>query len=118
MRQRLSLEEKKDLVQKVKDFSKNENTGIKDACKQLDIPFWKYYGALKSVKSEGKKTKTRGRTPAIISTKGELKIDLVFKGDAAQLVRDYVDAYGVEPEIICKIILIDALKEKKKPMQK
>jgi hypothetical protein len=118
MKQRLSLEEKKDLVQKVKDFSKNENTSIKEACKRLDIPFWKYYGALKSIKSEGKKTKARGRKPVAVSTKGELKVDLVFKGNTAQLVREYVDAYGVEPETICKIILIDALKEKKKPIQK
>jgi hypothetical protein len=113
MKQRLTIDEKRDLVQKVKEYSKNENTSIKEACKRLDVPFWKYYGALKSLKGS-KKSKAEGKTLADVSTKGALKVEMVFKGDAAKLVKGYADAYGVEPEVVCKILLIDALKDKKK----
>jgi hypothetical protein len=63
-----------------------------------------------------KKSKAEGKPKVLanVSTKGELKVETVFKGDAAKLVREYADTYGVEPEVVCKILLIDALKDKKK----
>lgn len=116
MKQWLTLEEKKDLVQKVRGFSKSENISIKEACKRLDIPFWRYYAALKTIKKVNKNARAEARALAAASDNGALSVELVFKGDAAKLVREYADKYSVEPEVVCKILLIDTLKEKKQPI--
>lgn len=108
-RQRQTLEEKKDLEQKVDELSKNEKISIKEACKRLEIPYWKYHAAVKSIKNENRKAKAEKRS----SGNQELKVELVFKGDIAKLAKDYADRYGVEPEAVCRSLLIDALKEKK-----
>lgn len=115
MVRRQTLEEKKDLVQKVDELVKNENLSVKEACNRLDIPYWKYHAAVKSIKNEKKKARAEAKTlTAISKPSGELKVELVFKGDAARLVREYAETYGVEPEVVCRILLIDALREKKK----
>jgi hypothetical protein len=44
----------------------------------------------------------------------ELKFELVFKGDVAGQVREYAEAYGVDPKVVCRIMVIDGLKDKKK----
>ncbi len=116
MQQWLTLEEKKGLVQKVRGSSKSENISIKEACKRLDVPFWKYYGALKTIKKANKKARAEARALAVVPGNGEMRVEMVFKGDAARLVREYADSYGVEPEAVCKVLLIDALKEKKRPV--
>ncbi len=116
MKQRLTLDEKKELVEKVKELSKSEKIGIKEACNRLNTPFWKYYGALKSIKKGNKKAKAEAKAVAVSPASGELKVEMTLKGEAARIVREYADAYNVEPEVVCKILLIDALKEKKKPV--
>jgi hypothetical protein len=112
MAQRLTVEEKKDLVEKIDGLVKSENLSVKEACKRLDIPYWKYHAAVKSLKNEKKKARTEAKALSTVSTKGELKVELVFKGDVAKLVREYAETYGVEPEVVCRILIIDALKEK------
>jgi uncharacterized radical SAM superfamily protein len=135
--QRLTLEEKKDLVGKVDDLAKNEKISVKEACKRLDMPYWKYFNALKVIKSSKKKVKVgarvgvkvgaktgkkvaakaeakpEARTLPIVYTNGELKVELVFKGDTAKLVKGYALAYDVEPEVVCRIMVIDALNDKR-----
>ena len=119
MAQRLTVEEKKDLVGKVDELAKSEKISVKEACKRLDTPYWKYFNALKGLK-KGKKTvravKTKAETKSLAapSVNDELKMELVFKGGAAKLVCEYADAYGIEPEAVCRIMVIDALKDKKK----
>ncbi|MBF0554212.1 MAG: hypothetical protein HQK96_06575 [Nitrospirae bacterium] len=110
------MEEKKDLVGKVEELAKSENISIKEACKRLDTPYWKYFNALKSMKNGKKKTKMaiKASKASKPSEVGELKVELVFKGESAKQVKEYAEAYGVEPEVVCRIMLIDALKEKKK----
>jgi hypothetical protein len=116
--QRLTLEEKKDLTGKVEELAKSEKIGIKEACKRLDIPYWKYFNALKTMKKGKKKAKIEGKSKApkvsAPSEVGELKVEMVFKGESANQVKEYAEAYGLEPEVVCRILLIDALKEKKK----
>lgn len=114
--QRLTLEEKKELVEKVDELVKRENLSVKEACKRQDIPYWKYHAAVKSLKNEKRKARAEAKALAVTSKNGELKVELVFKGDAAKLVREYAEAYDVEPEVVCRIMVIDALKEKKKPI--
>jgi len=127
--QRLTLEEKKDLVGKVDDLAKNEKISVKEACKRLEMPYWKYFNALKVIKSSKKKVKvgakagkkagakavakTETRALPAVSTNGELTVELVFKGDAAKLVKGYALAYDVEPEVVCRIMVIDALNDKR-----
>jgi len=110
---RLTSEEKKELTGKVEELAKSEKISIKEACKRLDIPYWKYFNALKSIK-KGKKT-TGKKAPAAPkpTNAGELKVELVFKGNIAEQVMEYAEAYGVEPNVVCRIMVIDALKEKK-----
>jgi hypothetical protein len=118
--QRMSLDEKKEFIGKVDELAKTEKISVKEACKRLDIPYWKYFNALKGLKKTKKKGKVaeKGRrstakvVPMIIAN-GELKVDLLFKGDAATLIRDYAMACGVEPEIVCRIMVIDSLKNKR-----
>ena len=116
--QRLTLEEKTDLTGKVEDLAKSEKISIKEACKRLDIPYWKYFNALKTMKKGKKKARIaiKSKAPKAIapSDVGELKVELVFWGESANQVREYAESYGVEPEVVCRILLIDALKEKKK----
>jgi hypothetical protein len=115
--QRQTLEEKTDLVQKVNELSRNENISIKETCKRLDTPYFKYFNAMKAIKNEKRKIKAEKKLLSIASKPsdvGELRVELVFKGEAAKLVRESADAYGVEPEAVCRILLIDALKENKK----
>lgn len=112
--QRQTFEEKKDLVQKVDELSKNEKISIKEACKRLDTPYWKYHAAVKAIKNEKRKAKAESKALSTASkSSNELKVELVFKGDVAQLVMEYADTYNVEPEVVCRILLIDALREKK-----
>lgn len=113
MKQRLTVEEKKGLVQKVDNLAKSEKLSVKEACKRLDMPWWTYYSALRTIKNEKKKARAEAKLFAAASANGELKVELVFKGDTARLVREYADAYSVEPEVVCRIMVIDALKEKK-----
>jgi hypothetical protein len=116
--QRLTDEEKKDLTGKVEELAKSEKISIKEACKRLDIPYWKYFNALKTMKKGKKKARiaTKSKAPKAIapSEVGELKVELVFSGESANQVKEYAESYGVEPEVVCRILLIDALKEKKK----
>jgi hypothetical protein len=117
MAQRLTLEEKKDLVGKVDELAKNEKISVKEACKRLDTPYWKYFNALKGMKKGKKKVraKTKAETKVLTATpvNDELKVELVFKEGTAKLVCEYSEAYGVEPEAVCRILVIDALKDKK-----
>jgi hypothetical protein len=113
MAQRLTLEEKKDLVGKVDELVKTEKISVKEACKRLDTPYWKYFNALKGLKNKKKKARVRAKELAVASVSGELKVELVFKGDTAKLVCEYAEAYGIEPEAVCRILVIDALNEKK-----
>src|SRR5271157_2690882 len=106
MKQRLTVEEKKDLVQKVNELAKSEKISIKEACKRLDVLYWKYFNALKTIKTEKKKARVEAKSLAAASVNGELKIELIFKGDAAKLVMEYAEAYGVEPEVVCRIMVI------------
>jgi hypothetical protein len=110
--QRLSLEDKKDLVGKVDELVKSENVSVKEACSRLDTPYWKYFNALKTIKNGKKKAKTGAKTLVVAPVNDDLKMELVFKGDIAKLVMEYAEAYCVEPEVVCKIIVIDALKER------
>jgi DNA replication initiation complex subunit (GINS family) len=110
---RLTPEEKKELTGKVEELAKSEKISIREACKRLDTPYWKYFNSLKSMK-KGKKTTGKKAPAALKSTSaGELKVELVFKGNVAEQVREYAEAYGVEPEVVCRIMVIDGLKEKK-----
>jgi hypothetical protein len=110
--QRQTLEEKKDLVGKVDELVKNKKISIKEACKRLDIPYWNYFNASKTIKKWKKKVKTGAKKLPVAPVNGELKMELVFKGDMAKQVREYAEAYSVEPEVVCRIIVIDGLKEK------
>lgn len=112
MKPRLTFDEKKDLVQKIDELVKVENISVKEACNRLDIPYWKYHAAVKSIKKEARKNKPEKKS---ISNQ-ELTVKLFFKGESAKLVREYAETYGVGPDVICRIMLIDALKEKKKPI--
>jgi hypothetical protein len=115
MAQRLTPEEKKDLVGKVDELVKTEKISVKEACKRLDTPYWKYFNALKGIKKGKKKVRVvKAKALAVPYVNDELKMELVFKGGTAKLVCEYADAYGVEPEAVCRIMVIDALKEKKK----
>jgi hypothetical protein len=111
---RLTPEEKKELTGKVEELAKSEKISIREACKRLDIPYWKYFNALKILK-KGKKTVGKKAPAAPKPTSaGELKVELVFKGNIAEQVRQYAEAYGVEPEVVCRIMVIDGLKQNKK----
>ena len=116
--QRLTLEEKKELTGKVEELAKSEKISIKEACKRLDTPYWKYFNALKTMKKGKKKARLaiKSKSPKAIapSEVGELKVELVFRGESSKLVCEYADTYDLEPEAVCRILVIDALKEKKK----
>lgn len=120
MAQRLTVEEKKDLVGKVDELAKREKISVKEACKRLDTPYWKYFNALKGLKKGKKnvraKTKAGVKVLTAAPVNDELRMELVFKGGTAKLVCEYADAYGIEPEAVCRILLVDALKEKKGPI--
>jgi len=69
------------------------------------------------IKNEKRNARAESKSKYVVSKSsdvGELKVEFVFKGDVAKLVREYADTYGVEPNVVCRILLIDALKEKKK----
>ncbi|AFC99176.1 hypothetical protein Mtc_0409 [Methanocella conradii HZ254] len=59
----------------------------------------------------GKKARDETRAVSASPASGKLKVEIALKREAARIVREYAD---IEPEVICKILLIDALKEKKK----
>jgi hypothetical protein len=113
MAQRLTVEEKTDIVEKVDELVKREKISVKEACNRLDVPYWKYFNALKGLKKAKKKARAvKAKTVAPTSVKGELNVELVFKGKIAEQVREYAEAYGVEPEVVCRIMVVDALKRK------
>jgi hypothetical protein len=112
MKLKTSLGEKKGFVEKVDELVKNESISVKEACKQLDTPYWKYFNALKAIKSGKKKARVEAKELSTTPVSSELNLELVFKGDTAKLVREYALAYDVEPEVVCRIMIIDALKDK------
>jgi hypothetical protein len=71
---------------------------------------------VKAIKKGKRTAKAASKAASTSKSSTELKVELVFKGEAAKLVREYADTYNVEPEVVCRILLIDALSEKKKPM--
>jgi len=109
----LSFEEKRDLVGKVDDLSKNDKISIKEACNRLDVPYWKYHAVIKSIKNGKKKARTKANTLVAPTVNGDLRVEMVFKGDTAKLVREYSETYCVEPDVACRIMVIDTLKGKK-----
>jgi uncharacterized radical SAM superfamily protein len=117
--QRMSVDEKREFIAKVDELAKAEKISVKEACKRLDIPYWKYFNALKGLKKTKKNRKVaqKGKAAAkiipVVTANGELKVELLFKGDTATLIRDYAVACDVEPEIVCRIMVIDSLKDKR-----